>query len=531
MASRMTLWTLAAGVATAWAATAGCTGDDPTPAFTAPDADAAPDGQATADAGADANASDGGTFDAGPPPARGDFTSAITFAMNILDPDPALVAFDARGNMFVAFTYAGTSTTVAGKTLPTAAAKDVALAKLDPAGAVLWATAFGGTEDELVSSIAVDEAGDVVIAGRFTSPTWTFGTTTLTRVGTFSDPFVAKVRGSDGVPLVAFDYSLAPAAGSQSGGSCTKVFARGARVAVACALRGPAEVPLGAGGVTAFPAPGVNNTRTVLALLDTTSMKAAWATSVSGTLNELPLDVHIAPQGHVLASLVVGSPLAEDPAKTIRITRKSNVSDTAIVRLSAVDGRAAWAQGFGATGTEVRVQALAATANGEVRFAGLLNGSVMMGTVPLASTGRDMLTGVVNGDDGAVLGAKIYGATGNTNPDELTTIALDAFGQPFVGGVFSAAFSLDGLNLPSPAFGTNLLFKTDATGTPLWAKAVTSSAAALDVVGPSLAVDPLTHGVAIGGSFVGTANFGDGTPVDSANAATARSGFVVRRTP
>jgi hypothetical protein len=530
MSSPRALLALLAGAAVTCIAMASCTGDDPKPGITTPD-DAATDGQPSgADASGDAPGADEGAPDAGPPPARGDFTSAFTFAMSIPEPDPAQVAFDATGNMFIAYSYAGAST-VAGKALPTAAGKDIALAKLAPNGALLWATSFGSTEEELVSSIAVDAAGDVVLAGRFTSTSWTFGPSTLVRVGSFSDPFVAKVRGTDGAPLVAFDYSRAPDAGGQSGGACTRVFARGARVAVTCSLVGPAEVPLVAGGVTAIAAPGANNTQTVLALLDSTTAKAVWATSARGTLNTLPLGVHIAPQGHVIASLVLGSPLTEDPAKTIRLTRKSSVADTAVVRLSATDGKGAWAQNFGAPGTEVGVQTIVAKPNGELLFAGYVNGPLTMGAVTVSSTGRDMLVGTMNGDDGAVESAKTYGPTGNTNPDELTTVALDAYGQAFFGGIFSEAFSLDGINLPSPAFGTNLLFKADSAGAALWARAITSSAQPLDVVGPSLAIDPLTHGVAIGGSFVGTANFGDGNAVTSAGAGTERSGFVVRRTP
>lgn len=79
---------------------------------------------------------------------------------------------------------------------------DLFLVKYDPAGTALWAYATGGTLDDEVDAIATDDLGNVYITGNFYSPTLTFGTTTLTNAGNVGDIFVAKF-GPDGDVLMA----------------------------------------------------------------------------------------------------------------------------------------------------------------------------------------------------------------------------------------------------------------------------------------------------------------------------------------
>lgn len=79
---------------------------------------------------------------------------------------------------------------------------DLFLVKYDPAGTVLWAYSTGSTWDDEVDAIATDALGNVYITGNFYSPTLTFGTTTLTNAGNVGDIFVAKFS-PDGDVLMA----------------------------------------------------------------------------------------------------------------------------------------------------------------------------------------------------------------------------------------------------------------------------------------------------------------------------------------
>jgi len=67
---------------------------------------------------------------------------------------------------------------------------DIFVANLDTNGNWLWAIQVGGSSDEISNEIAIDDLGNIYIAGRFFS-TITFGTTTII-ASDFYDIFVAK---------------------------------------------------------------------------------------------------------------------------------------------------------------------------------------------------------------------------------------------------------------------------------------------------------------------------------------------------
>ena len=108
-----------------------------------------------------------------------------------------LVAVDASGNAFVVGIFSSTTITFGSTILTNAGGYDIFLAKYDASGNVLWAKNAGGINDDEANSVAVDTLGNIYITGFFSSPTITFGSTTLTNVGdTNSSPgqdiFLAK---------------------------------------------------------------------------------------------------------------------------------------------------------------------------------------------------------------------------------------------------------------------------------------------------------------------------------------------------
>jgi hypothetical protein len=69
---------------------------------------------------------------------------------------------------------------------------DIFLAKYDPTGNLIWAQRFGGSSNDRGTSITTDKAGNVYLTGYFYSPEITFGTFTLTNAGNVGDIFVVK---------------------------------------------------------------------------------------------------------------------------------------------------------------------------------------------------------------------------------------------------------------------------------------------------------------------------------------------------
>lgn len=70
------------------------------------------------------------------------------------------------------------------------------LAKYDPWGNVLWAQRFGGSGNDRGTSVTTDKEGNVFLTGFFYSPKIGFGPDTLINAGNVGDIFIVKFDGS-----------------------------------------------------------------------------------------------------------------------------------------------------------------------------------------------------------------------------------------------------------------------------------------------------------------------------------------------
>ncbi len=103
--------------------------------------------------------------------------------------DGVAVAVDNLGNTLLIGDFAG-AVDFGGGALTSAGQTDVFVAKLDSAGAFVWAKRFGDNQAQNGRGIAVDGAGNVFITGSFASKI-DFGGGALTTAGG-TDVFVAK---------------------------------------------------------------------------------------------------------------------------------------------------------------------------------------------------------------------------------------------------------------------------------------------------------------------------------------------------
>jgi hypothetical protein len=77
---------------------------------------------------------------------------------------------------------------------------DIFIVKYDPSGTVLWAKNAGGTGTDKAIDVGINNAGEIVLAGWFYSPSITIGTFNLTNSGTgTADIFIAKYTSSGSV--------------------------------------------------------------------------------------------------------------------------------------------------------------------------------------------------------------------------------------------------------------------------------------------------------------------------------------------
>jgi hypothetical protein len=117
------------------------------------------------------------------------------------------VATDQDGNAFVTGYFQTAKLGFGTDTILNAnpGTPDIFVAKYDLNGNILWAKSAGGTGTDQGVSITVDYSGNAYITGFSLSPTITFGTTTLTNVGT-TDVFIAAYSGINGATLWAHNY-------------------------------------------------------------------------------------------------------------------------------------------------------------------------------------------------------------------------------------------------------------------------------------------------------------------------------------
>jgi hypothetical protein len=118
------------------------------------------------------------------------------------------VALDAAGNVIVAGLFSGTLS-LGGTTLVSAGDSDVFVAKLDAAGNHLWSKRFGGVGAQGARGVAVDAAGDVIVTGDF-AQTINFGGSTFTALPTptieYNDGFIAKLSGATGAHIWSMPF-------------------------------------------------------------------------------------------------------------------------------------------------------------------------------------------------------------------------------------------------------------------------------------------------------------------------------------
>lgn len=93
------------------------------------------------------------------------------------------VGADQAGNIYVSGSFNSPSISFGTYTLVTAGQDDAFIAKYDPNGTALWAKSSGGTGDEQANSVAVDAMGYAYISGSFSSQSFRIGTSNLVNNG------------------------------------------------------------------------------------------------------------------------------------------------------------------------------------------------------------------------------------------------------------------------------------------------------------------------------------------------------------
>jgi hypothetical protein len=109
------------------------------------------------------------------------------------------VTADDSGNSYLAGHYDGATLRIGAIVLPNSGSNDMFVAKFDPDGDPVWADHVGGSGDDWGRGIAVDDSGNVYLAGDFLSPTLYFDVGSLPNSG--SADFAVVKFGPSGAAL------------------------------------------------------------------------------------------------------------------------------------------------------------------------------------------------------------------------------------------------------------------------------------------------------------------------------------------
>lgn len=394
------------------------------------------------------------------------------------------VAVDSTGHIVITGAFAGTIS-LGAQSLTSVGGFDIFVAKLDPAGNVIWAQSFGDPFDQSGNGVAVDAAGNVLLTGDFKG-TVSLGGEVLASAGS-EDIFVGMLD-PDGKHLwskrfgdIAYQSGRSIAADSSG------------NVAVLCTVEGSTSF----GGSTLMTAGGAD---VALAKLN--------------------------PGGNHLYSKIFGGPSA-DSASEIVIDSKGNITVTGSFSGAATFGGASlvsaggfdvflarfndagihlWSKGFGdaadQTGRSVDVDFM-----GNIVLAGAFLGAIDFGGGPLQSQGSEDVFVAKLDDMGLHIWSKGFG-----DPAQQIgrAVAADAAGNVIATGSLSGSADFGGGPLTSAGLSDAFLVKWSPSGEHLLSKAFGDAA---DQSGRALEVD--SAGILLGGQFQGMLDLGNVTLTSS----------------
>lgn len=359
---------------------------------------------------------------------------------------------DSAGNVYVAGYLEGTSVSFGSKKLASKGDADVLVAKLDPAGNVLWASTAGGVGMDRARGLAVDDNGDLFVTGFF-SGTAQFGTDQVISVAKI-DVFVSKLS-----PNGDFIWTTAGGGPNTDKGEAVALDSTGSPVATGwfygVATFKSYSTPIVSKGVSDL----------FVAKLNPVTGAVTWLKSYGGAgvdaAQGIALDdsdaIYI--NGHFNSSpLVIGTDMLSSIGSY----------DVLAIKLSP-SAEPVWAVGFGGTGPD-ESRGIALTPNGAPVVTGFFkSASATFGKYTLNNKGGDdLFVTRLNPNNGAVAWATSAGAGGGeagfavkVDPKKSEVVVAGSSSGPFSFGPSSLkAFGNDDLLLGRLSLGT---------GVPVWA--------------------------------------------------------------
>ena len=410
------------------------------------------------------------------------------------------IATDSAGNVYVAGSFSGTvdfdpASGVAN--LTSAGSDDAFAAKYTPTGSLLWARRFGGSGQDLLYSIAVDEAQNVYLAG-------TGGT---------------QVLKLDSGGNLLWMHNI----GVQAGYTNSIAADRAGNVYVTGVFQGTVDFD---------PGPGVDNLTSVgqqdgfIWKLDGAG-NLVWARQVGGATDGPNADyaqaIAVDDAGNVFVTGHFYGTADFDPSTATYNLTSAGLLDVFVLELDD-QGRFGWVSRLGGSLNDV-VEGLALDPTGNVIVAGYV-ADFETSSNP---TGHSVTFIAKFDDTGSLSWTRTVG--GSSDRTESLGLRVDGYGAIYIAGQFRGSADFDPgpgvYSLDSPGNFDAFTLKLDGVGDLVWVSRVsgTSFVGATD-----LALDR-DGDVYTTGSFLGTADFDPGDPTLNLDSAGGGDLFVAKLIP
>jgi hypothetical protein len=334
------------------------------------------------------------------------------------------IAFDAASNMFVAGTFRGILS-VGNSEVQSAGETDIFLAKIAPAGAIVWLRRIGSVNSDTVSGLAISADGDVVIVGGF-SGSCDFGGGALAAHGPL-DMYIAKYSGRDGAYRWSERFG-----GDYSDQAKAVAIDKNDHILITGAFSG--TVDFGGGP---FTVPYVSDLDVFLLKLDANG-KHVWSRRFDNTGNEIGYGIAVDGAGNIT---IVGSFLNEMSFGGASLVSPNAKTDAFVAHFNSA-GEHVWSRDFGSDGENEGAYGVAADAQGDVAILGYGSAAIDLGGGSLAARGyTDCWLVKLAASDGA---HRFSHRLGGNRADMPAALAFDGAGHLFASGYFGGTGDFGG---------------------------------------------------------------------------------------